>query len=122
MQPPEGYTDPEKQGRVWRLLKALYGLKQAPREWYAEIDSFLTLDSDLAFTRSEYDYNLYIRDDCILLLYVDDMLIFTKSNAVKKAIKAKLMGKYQMTDLGEAKTFLGFQITRDQSKQTITIH
>ena len=122
MQPPEGYTDPEKQGRVWRLLKALYGLKQAPREWYAEIDSFLTSDSDLAFTRSEYDYNLYIRDDCILLLYVDDMLIFTKSNAVKKAIKAKLMGKYRMTDLGEAKTFLGFQITRDQSKQTITIH
>ena len=122
MQPPEGYTDPEEQGRVWRLLKALYGLKQAPREWYAEIDSFLTSDLDLAFTRSEFDHNLYIRDDCILLLYVDDMLIFTKSNAVKKAIKKKLMDKYRMTDLGEAKTFLGFQITRDRSKRTITIH
>src|SRR5437764_2830426 len=105
MQLPEGYTDPEEQGRVWRLLKALYGLKQAPREWYAEIDSFLTSDSDLAFTRSEFDHNLYIRDDCILLLYVDDMLIFTKSNAVKKAIKKKLMDKYRMTDLGKAKTF-----------------
>jgi len=50
------------------------------------------------------------------------MLIFTKSNVMKKAIKAKLMGKYQMMDLREAKTFLGFQITRNQSKQMITIH
>src|SRR5436309_13141856 len=58
MQPPEGYTNPEKQGRVWRLLKVLYSLKQAPREWYTEIDSFLTSDSDLTLTRLEYNYNL----------------------------------------------------------------
>ena len=41
MQQPEGYTDLEKQGRVWRLLKALYDLKQAPREWWLELDKFL---------------------------------------------------------------------------------
>ena len=78
-----------------------------------EIDSFLMSDSNLIFMHLEYDYNLYIRNDCILLLYVDDMLIFTKLNTMKKAIKAKLMGKYQIIDLGEAKTFLGFQIIRN---------
>src|SRR5450755_4624752 len=82
MELPEGYTIPEShtipcssRGKViCRLRKCLYGLKQAPRAWYTDIDAYLI--GTLGFIRSEEDYNLYIGKHMILLLFVDDILLF----------------------------------------------
>ena len=82
---------------IVRLKKALYGLKQAPRLWFIEINSFLL---SLGFCQSLVEPNLYIADSAILLLYVDDMLIFFKEISVANEIKRKLQTKYKMTDLG----------------------
>ncbi|GJR38935.1 retrovirus-related pol polyprotein from transposon TNT 1-94 [Tanacetum coccineum] len=38
---PEGFVNPERPHRVYRLKKALYGLKQAPRAWYDTLSKFL---------------------------------------------------------------------------------
>ena len=60
-----------------RLKGALYGFKQAPRALYTRIDNYFT---ELGFTKSEADANLYqiVVDGklLIIILYVDD-LIFT---------------------------------------------
>jgi len=67
-----------------RLNKALYGLRQAPRLWHQEIDGFL---QSIGFHRSHADISLYIRDDGVLiLLYVDDILVFYAEEASEKAL------------------------------------
>nr|GEW06931.1 hypothetical protein [Tanacetum cinerariifolium] len=39
---PDGFVDPDRPEKVYRIRKALYGLKQAPRAWYDELSKFLT--------------------------------------------------------------------------------
>lgn len=103
---------------VVRLLKALYGLKQAPRLWYEEINSFLL---SIGFAQSNMDLNLYLMTGAILLLYVDDLLIFYTSldHQAGDRVKDQLRSKYRMTDLGLARRFLGLEI--DQNAETITL-
>jgi hypothetical protein len=55
-----------------RLIKALNGLQQAPRLWWKEINGVLV---SCGITHSVEDPNLYISQDVLVLLYMDDMLI-----------------------------------------------
>jgi hypothetical protein len=116
MQLPEGFdwlVDERNKGAKYiKLRKALYGLKQAPREWYQDIDTHLT--NVLGFKRLNGDSNVYTKDGCILLLYVDDLLIFSKPTAASsvRQVKELLQQKYEMTDLGPANLFLGIQIDK----------
>jgi hypothetical protein len=102
----------ESESNFLRLKKALYGLKQAPRLWHQAINSFLL---SIEFHRLDADQNLYIRSDGVLvLLYVDDMLVFYADTASEKAmgVKEALMQQYKMSNLGPAKKFLGLEINR----------
>lgn len=78
---------------VVKLLKALYGLKQAPRLWYKEINAFLL---DIGFVQSDMDPNLYLMARVLLLLYVDDILIFYLSidRSAGDHVKQQLSSKY----------------------------
>jgi hypothetical protein len=115
---PEGLEGLEgAEGACVLLQKALYGLKQAPRAWYSDINRYL---QSIGLKNSKTDPNLYIGPDALLILYVDDMLIFASSAAALKALKKQLMEQYKMHDLGEARQFLGLQITRTGRK--IHIH
>jgi hypothetical protein len=60
------------------------------------------------------DSNVYTKDGCILLLYVDDLLIFSKPTAASsvRQVKELLQQKYEMIDLGPANLFLGIQIDK----------
>ena len=118
MDPPEGIEWLENSWRkdnelVCKLKKSLYGLKQAPRLWHRHIDTFL---KTLEFTSTNSDSNIYISNtaDMIILLYVDDLLIFALSLSKMQSIKAHLSEKYQMTDLGSAKQFLGIELNQIQ--------
>ena len=103
MELPEGYAltkdCPRTSGGriVCRLRKCLYGLKQAPRAWYTDIDAYLT---SLGFTRSNEDYNLYISKQLLLLLFVDDILLFAPKMEAICTVKKLLHSKYQMSNLG----------------------
>ena len=67
---------------VCRLLKALYGLKQAPHLWFKDIDSYL---QSIGFKHSSADPNLFTHTtmQVILLLYVDDILITSITEALE---------------------------------------
>src|SRR5208337_2869658 len=80
----------------------------------------------VGFQRSLNDPALYWRnrDDGMsyILVYVDDLLILTpKGLPFLSEIKEALSKEFEMKDLGEAKSFLGMEITRDHSKRTITL-
>jgi hypothetical protein len=51
-----------------------------------------------------------------LLLYVDDMLIASKSHVEINKLKAQLSKEFEMKDLGEAKKILGMEISRDRQR------
>ena len=119
MELPEGYDwlwgSPEAGGNkishtthVLKLNKALYGLKTAPRLWYNDIDAYL---KTLGFIQSGADPNLYLRIDCVLLLYVDDILLASIDGATR--IKQSLKSKYEMVDLGPAQQYLGIVIEKN---------
>ena len=81
----EGFVQHQKGRLVCKLKNSLYGLKQSPRQWYKKFDSFMVSQG---YTRSEYDHCLYFKklNDIfiILVLYVDDMLIVSKSMDVNR--------------------------------------
>jgi hypothetical protein len=124
MEQPEGYTVLSASGGklVCRLRKSLYGLKQAPRVWYNDIDTYFT--GTLGLTRSQEDQNVYlsVQANIIVLLFVDDILLFSPSLDAIQTMKNHLSGKYKMSDLGPVQQFLGIQVIRDRQTQTIHIH
>ncbi|CAI7847756.1 unnamed protein product [Closterium sp. NIES-54] len=75
-------------GRVCRLKKAIYGLKQAPRAWYHKLEETL-LAGD--FKKSECDHSLFQLQEkeqfLMLLVYVDDILLFSESAAMIERVE-----------------------------------
>jgi hypothetical protein len=82
------------------------------------------LTKTLGLTRSKEDNNLYISVEAniILLLWVDDFLLFSPSMEAIKIIKSNLSARFKMSDLGPARQFLGIQIERNRQARTIRIH
>lgn len=109
MHQPEGYKVEDKERQVCRLRKSLYGLKKSPRQWYKRFDSFMLKHG---FSRSEYDCCVYIQklqgDNYIyLLLYVDAMLIASKSKVEIDRLKSQLGKEFEMKDMGAARKIMG---------------
>ena len=123
MTPPEGYSefqpDHKPIPKMPKLLKCLYGLKQAPLEWYNHIDEFLC---SAGFAHSNQDHNLYLSLESIVLLYVDDILIFGRSLFAVTALQRSLSARYSMVDLGEAKQYRGRHMERDRNTCTIYLN
>jgi len=101
MKLPEGFDNGS--GDILLLRKSLYGLKQSPRQWFHDIDGRV---KSIGF-RSTADPNLYLRRDCLLLLYVDDILFIPMVDTALHEVRGAFESWYAMTWLGEAKKFLG---------------
>ncbi|CAM9000931.1 unnamed protein product [Rhodiola kirilowii] len=120
---PEGYVDSVHPDYFCKLNKSLYGLKQSPRQWYKHFDSFVL---SIGFVRSSFDRCFYFADlnECpvYLLLYVDDMLLISKSLPKINKLKSDLNSAFDIKDLGKAKTILGMNIDRDRNKRWLKLH
>lgn len=78
------------------------------------------------FTISNFDSYVYIRHidsepDAYLLLYMDDILITSKSKELIKGIKSVLDSEFEMKDLGEAKRILGIDIKRNKELKILSL-
>ncbi|CAI5989393.1 unnamed protein product [Closterium sp. NIES-65] len=102
---------------------SVYGLRQAPREWY---DTLRTTLAALGFAPSTADPSLILRTDTSLppfyiLVYVDDLVFATADTTGLDYVKSELLKRHTCTDLGELRSYLGLQITRDRARRTITL-
>ncbi|KAL0451861.1 UNVERIFIED_CONTAM: Retrovirus-related Pol polyprotein from transposon TNT 1-94 [Sesamum latifolium] len=61
-------------------------------------------------------------DDCILVLYVDDMLIVSSSMTLIRELQNNLSKNFKMKDLGDAKKILGMSIERNGKSSTIFLN
>lgn len=120
MECPPGFR--KDKTTVWNLWKSLYGLKQASCEWYKKLR---TLFGDVSYTRSDANHGVFFKwidsEVVVIAIYVDDMLIFTKTDALAAIVKKELGIPYKMKDLGHAHWILGMQIERDRACRTITL-
>ena len=81
------------------LNKALYGFKQSSLQWYENINGYL---QSLGFKRLQSEHCLYIytrsNEICLILLYVDNLLIADTNKAVTTMIRECINRRYSMKD------------------------
>ncbi|GKV05988.1 hypothetical protein SLEP1_g17933 [Rubroshorea leprosula] len=121
---PEGFVEENNRSLVCWLNKLLYDLKQAPRCWYKRFDSFIV---SLGFRRCEADHCAYFCDHndgcfCILLLYVDEMIIVGNNHTYVSTLKAQLAGEFDMKELGTVNQILGMKVFRDRKDTKIWLN
>ncbi|XP_056690349.1 uncharacterized mitochondrial protein AtMg00810-like [Spinacia oleracea] len=114
LKPPKGYNKaPDR--KVCKLRRALYGLKQASRQWNIELTKFLKKRS---FSQSFRDYSMFCREQngkmCIVLVYVDDLLITENDEEYIQRLKIELDREFTVKDLGEMRYFLGLEVSRTE--------
>jgi histone deacetylase 1/2 len=121
MRQPPGFVDPTRPQRLYRLVKALYGLKQAPRAWHARLGSVLRA---LGFVPSSADMSLFLLQHLdvtmYLLVYVDDIILISSSDAAAGRLVSALCGDFAVKDLGALHYFLGLEVSRSSAGLTLT--
>ncbi|CAI7795073.1 unnamed protein product [Closterium sp. NIES-54] len=120
---PLGFTGSFPPGTQWSLRRPVYGLRQAPRELH---DTLRTTLAALGFAPSTADPLLFLRTDTSLppfyiLVYIDDLVFATADTTGLAHVKFELQKRHTCTDLGELRSYLGLQITRDRAQRTITL-
>ncbi|CAI7747465.1 unnamed protein product, partial [Closterium sp. NIES-53] len=120
---PPGFTGSFPPGTQWSLRRPVYGLRQAPCEWH---DTLRTTLVALGFAPSTADPSLFLRTDTLpppfhILVYVDDLVFATADTDGLAHVKSELQKRHTCTDLGELRSYLGLQITRDRARRTITL-
>ncbi|CAI7816956.1 unnamed protein product [Closterium sp. NIES-54] len=120
---PPGFTGSFPPGTQWSLRRPVYGLRQAPREWH---DTLRTTLAALGFAPSTADPSLFLRTDTLLppfyiLVYIDNLVFATTDTAGLAHVKSELQKRDTCIDLGELRSYLGLQITRDRAQRTITL-
>ncbi|CAI7840287.1 unnamed protein product [Closterium sp. NIES-53] len=120
---PPSFTGSFPPGTQWSLRRPVYGLRQAPCEWH---DTLRTTLAAPGFAPSTADPSLFLRTNTLLppfyiLVYVDDLVFATAKTAGLAHVKCELQKRHTCTDLGELRSYLGLQITRDRARRTITL-
>ena len=116
MKIPEGYNevinkDVDKEDCLI-LHKSIYGLVQAARQvWKKIVDKM----QEGGFQLRKADPCMLYKEDekgiCIIITYIDDMLIIGKEEAIDAAIKV-LQGHFQVKDPTNLEDYLGVQIVQ----------
>lgn len=110
MERPPGFRDGKD--RVWKLKKAIYCLHESGRIWYDELCKQL---ENLGLSQLiGYNCVFILKSSCIVLFYVDDIVIFAKNISTKNRVIGLLQTKFDMVDLGPVTSLLGvlFERTR----------
>ena len=111
----EGYKHPRF---VLQVQRALYRLKISLVLWYKE---FMYTLEDLGLDSIPRINCLFINNQLIFILYVDDILTVyaPKHQSQMDKLESNLPNKYKVRQLREAKHFLGIRIICDRPKRKL---
>ena len=108
---PYGYESKSDKKLVCKLHKAMYSLKQAARCWGELLTELLT---DMKFKQFESEECIYANEgsEIVIGVYVDDLIIMSKSVEAIVKFKQQLAEKVRLTDNGKLTKFIGFDVKR----------
>ncbi|MGZ8880111.1 MAG: reverse transcriptase domain-containing protein, partial [Halobacteriota archaeon] len=109
---PAGFVAPEEGDWVLKLDKNLYGLKQAGLNWFETLKDAL---ESRGFRQSATDPCCFLKGDMVILVYVDDCLIFCPRSETIDAFIASLQQDFTLVDEGDVASYLGAEINTDKS-------
>jgi hypothetical protein len=87
-----------------KLKQNLYGCKQAAHNWFKHLTQGLL---KRGFIQSKTDQCLFLRKDCILVVYVDNCLIFAKNSTIIDKLIQDLSNSFLIPDEGDVSASLG---------------
>ena len=122
MQQPDGYIKPGEEHLVCKLKKSIYGLKQSPRCWNKAFQEYM---NSIGFNQSGADPCVYIRTAStmtIVAVYVDDLILITKTVEEMQEVKKSLAAQFKMKDMGELHYCLGVSIEQDKDRKCLWMH
>ena len=107
---PQGF-DPRRGSRkthALQLLRNVYGQKQAGRVWNQFLDAALI---KIGFNPSDVNPCLYFKPRIVLVVYIDDCILFSPDNSLIDATIEKLRAaKFNIEDQGTVNDFLGIKV------------
>ena len=112
MELPHGFT-PELgncRGMVLKVIKNLCGLKNVSLNWFEMLQKGL---KDRGFKLLMIDPCVFIQDNCVILVYVDDCIIISKdTKVIDRFVNSMMNGQegFTLTDDGDLAHFLGVEI------------
>ena len=117
MEQPPGYIKKGEKDLVCKLNRSIYGLKQSSRCWNTVFKQYM---KSINFIQSIADPCIFISGEeanlTIIAVYVDDLIIITKTPEAMKKIKESLAARFKMKDLGKLHYCLGISIQYDEEK------
>ena len=115
MKQPEIFSSSQGEHLVCKVKKSIYELKQASRQWYLKFHDVI---SSFGFEENIMDQCIYQKVSgskiCILIVYVDDILLATKDRGLMHEVKQVLSNHFDMKDKGDVSYVIGIKIFRDR--------
>ena len=87
------------------------------RNWF---DMLKTGLEDEGFEQNKVEPCLFVRNNCIVIIYVDDCCILSKYKEKIDALLINLSKALKLTDEGDVKSYLGMNVRKDPN-ETITM-
>ncbi|CAI7866532.1 unnamed protein product [Closterium sp. NIES-53] len=92
----------------------------------AQPEGFDEVLDEIGFTPSSVDHSLFMLGEgeqrSFMVVYVDDILIFSPSFDLVKEVMLKLQDKFKCKALGDVSFYLGLHIERDVEKRCMRVH
>ncbi len=124
LQPPPGFETYDSMGNplTWKLNKAVYGLRQSPHLWGNKVVSVLQEEGFKAIQSEPCLFVIEKNGERIELIYhVDDFLLIGNHGPFMEQVRNAFQKHFKTKDLGEVRTFLGINMTRNREKRSITL-
>ena len=123
MEQPPGYIKEGKEHLVCKLKRSLYGLKQSPRCWNTVFKQYM---DSINFKQCTADPCIFVTSEgadlTIIAVYVDDLIVITKTPETMRKIKESLAARFKMKDLGKLHYCLGISVEHDKERGCLWMH
>ena len=116
MRLPQGYkcNGMTRKTHVFKLLRNVYGQKQAGQVWNKYMDQGMR---DIGFTPSKFDCCLYYRGSVMILVYIDNCIVFGPGSQTIDQVIEDLRAcscHFTVDDQGDVGDFLGIQVQNQE--------
>ena len=106
--------------KTWNIVRKPTDKDVIPGNLYKELENFLLRQG---FIRSKHNHCLFARaeteDHTFILVWVDDIVVASRSMTVISDVKKVLEETFHMEDSGRIHWFLGLSIRREEGKVTV---